>query len=54
MAKDRIDGIEGVCKLGESAQSGVLREMLQTMVTQRMSADADVLCLVRGAGPGTA
>lgn len=49
MAEERIDGIEGVRKLVESAQPDVLRELLHTIVTQLMSAEADVLC---GAGYG--
>ena len=49
MAEERIDGIEGVRKLVESAQPDVLRELLQTIVTQLMSAEADGLC---GAGYG--
>lgn len=49
MAEERIDGIEGLRKLVESAQPDVLRELLQTIVTQLMSAEADVLC---GAGYG--
>ena len=49
MAEERTDGIDGVSKLVESAQPDVLRELLQTIVTQLMSAEADVL---RGSGYG--
>lgn len=44
MAEERIDGIDSVRKLVESPQPDVLRELLQTIVTQLMSAEADGLC----------